>query len=636
MTVHTEVSAERTEKLRAMADRLRRHSLAMANEAGSGHPTSCLSCAEIMSVLFFHYLRFDVKRPEFRGNDRFVLSKGHATPILWATWAEAGAFPLDELPRYRSFDSTLEGHPTPRNRFVDVATGSLGQGLSMAAGMALAARMERVSNRVYALLGDGELAEGAVWEAAAQASHLGLDGLTAIVDVNRLGQNGPTRYGHDLDLYARQFEAFGWHAVKADGHDVESLIEAFDEAIRNRGRPSVILARTIKGKGAPAVEDDAGYHGKPVTGADLQEALETIGGRGDAAEAQSLNPPASTEDPKAVREPREHHRPEPPRYGKDDQVATRDAYGTALAKLGAVHPRIVSIDGEVRDSTRAQAFAAAFPDRFMDGFIAEQNMTGMAIGMAACGWRPFVSSFASFHTRAHDFIRMAAVSRASITFCGSHSGVSIGPDGPSQMGLEDIAMMRAIEGSTVLCPADAVSAERCVELAANTGGIVYLRTMRPKTPILYGTNDRFTVGGSRVLRSSGRDRVTIVATGITVHEALAAHERLASENIAVRVIDLYSVKPLDRETLLEAARETGAVVTAEDHRAEGGLGEAVAAELAGECPVRTLAVRGMPRSGTKEQLLAAFGIDAAGIAAAVRDVLTKRRRSTSRGGGQAP
>jgi transketolase len=622
MPVETRVPRNRIESLQIMANRLRRHSLVSTTEAGSGHPTSCLSCAELMSVLFFHYLRFDVKNPHLPANDRFVLSKGHAAPILWAAWAEAGAFPVEHLGTLRRFDSDLEGHPTPRNPLVDAATGSLGQGLSIAAGMAHAFRLDRIPGRVFTLLGDGESAEGSVWEAAALASRYRLDNLVAIIDVNRLGQSQETMYGHDLEGYVNRFTAFGWHARAVDGHDVEAIIAALDEALATSGRPSVLVARTIKGKGVSFLEDRLGYHGRPVSRDELGKALEEIGDP-PLPEPLGLALPASRSGtrPAPVSQAAGEGMPDP-EYGPNDRLATRMAFGNALRKLGHIEPRIVALDAEVMNSTHSEEFLKDFPERFIECYIAEQNMLGVATGLGVMGKIPFASTFACFLTRAYDFIRMAAISNANLKLCGSHAGVSIGEDGPSQMGLEDIAMMRAVAGSTVLYPSDAVATERLVAVAARTPGIVYLRTTRASTPILYSNSERFVAGGSKTVRSSADDRATVVAAGITLHEALKAHAELAREGVAVRVIDLYSVKPLDRDTLLRAARETGAVVTVEDHYPEGGLGEAVARALLGTpCRVRQLAVNALPRSGKPGELLDAYGISARRIIEAVKETI---------------
>ncbi|MEX2382571.1 MAG: transketolase [Opitutales bacterium] len=619
-----EVPRQKVHALRAMADQLRHDSLISTSEAGSGHPTSCMSCAELVSALFFHVLRYDLKNPKSPHNDRFVLSKGHAAPVLWAVLAEAGAFPREKLKTLRQFDSDLEGHPTPRNPFVDVATGSLGQGLSVGAGMARSSKMDEISNRVYVLLGDGETAEGAVWEAAAIASHYRLDNLTAILDVNRLGQSEETMYGHDVRNYENRLQAFGWKTRIIDGHDMEDVLSAYAAAQAHRGSPFAIIARTIKGKGVGFLENVNGQHGKPVPKEKLQAALEEIG-TPDLGEELKVTPP---EVPAGKPDEKKAGRMAPPDYKADEEVPTRKAYGYALKKLGDVNDSVVALDGEVKNSTYAQEFANAFPGRYTECYIAEQNMVGMAIGMSALGKIPFVSTFACFLTRACDQIRMAGISRANVKFCGSHVGVSIGEDGPSQMGLEDLALFRAVPGSTVLYPADGFAAERCVELAAKQEGIVYIRTARPGTPLLYSADYQFKTGGSGLLKSSPEDAATVVAAGITTHEALKAAKKLEKEGVPVRVIDLYSVKPIDEEAVRQALRDTGVLVTVEDHYAEGGLGDAVLEVVKGmQCSFQKLAVRGIPRSGDSARLLGAFGIDAESIVEALKEAFAKKRRA---------
>ncbi len=599
--------------LARMAQKLRRHCLESTAEAGSGHPTSCMSCAELVSVLFFHEMRFDPKDPSGRDQDVFVLSKGHAAPILWAALKEAGAI-SEDLMTLRRFDSPLEGHPTPLSPWVKVATGSLGQGLSAAVGMALSKRMDGIPARVYCLLGDGETAEGSVWEAAQMASFNRLDNLCAIVDVNGLGQSGPTMARHDLDSYVAKFTAFGWNAVPVDGHDPGQILRALDGARATKDRPTAIVARTVKGKGVSFLEAKDGWHGKPVKkGEELQKALAEVPDAGVslAVPARRVPAPARRNGTFAL-----DHPALAPAYAAGQDVATREAYGAALVKLGQVCPDVVVLDGDVKNSTFAEKFKAAFPDRYVECFIAEQNMAGVALGLAAEGKIPFASTFACFLSRAYDQIRMAGYSRPRhLVFAGSHVGVSIGEDGPSQMGLEDLAMFRAVFGSTVLYPCDGVSAERLTALAAQTEGIVYLRTSRPRTKVLYAATEPFPVGGSKVLRSSPRDVAAVVAAGVTVHEALKAHDLLAREGIAIRVIDAYSIKPLDEATLRRAGAETKRIVTVEDHGAAGGLGEAVAA--LGLSP-RILAVRQIPRSGKPEELIRAMGLSAEAIAAAAR------------------
>jgi transketolase len=599
--------------LSALAQKLRRHSLVSTAEAGSGHPTTCMSCAEIMSVLFFDEMRFDPRNPRARNVDEFVMSKGHAAPILWAALKEAGAISEDLL-SLRRIDSPLEGHPTPNSPWVKVATGSLGQGLSCAVGIALAKRMDGIPSRVYCLLGDGETAEGSVWEAAQMASFNKLDNLCAIVDVNRLGQSGPTMLQHNVDSYLAKFAAFDWHAIAVDGHSIAEVKAALEKARATKGRPTAIVARTQKGRGVSFLEAKDNWHGKPVKkGDELQKALAEVG---DPQVSASVAP-RTVES--AARRNGSFPLDAPdlaPAFAAGAEIATREAYGNALVKLGKVCPDVVVLDAEVKNSTFAEKFKNAYPERFVECFIAEQNMAGAALGLAVEGKIPFASTFACFLTRAYDQVRMAGISRPRhLVFAGSHVGVSIGEDGASQMGLEDIAMFRSIFGSTVLYPSDGVSAERLTALAAQTEGIVYLRTSRPKTKLLYPNGETFVVGGSKVLRSSPNDAATVVAAGVTVHEALKAADALAREGIAIRVIDAYSVKPLDAATLRRAATETKRLLTVEDHGAAGGLGEAVAA--LGLAPT-ILAVREVARSGKPEELLDWAGLSAKAIASAVK------------------
>ncbi|MBP1633899.1 MAG: tktB [Acidobacteria bacterium] len=609
--------------LHNVATRLRIESIRSTTAAGSGHPSSCCSAAEIVAALFFAEMRFDPRRPEDPDNDRFVMSKGHAAPLLYAAWAEAGALPRSELLRLRHIDSDLEGHPTPRLPFVDVATGSLGQGLAAGVGMALNAYRIGSSYRTYVLMGDGETAEGSVWEAAESARFHELSNLCAIVDANALGQSRETAAGHDVDVYARRFEAFGWHVEKVDGHVLAALLAAFEAARRTTDAPTVILARTIKGKGVSFIEGKGGWHGRPLKPEEEARALEELraqfveeGGGADARPPAIASPPRTTLAP----EPARPACPGPPPYTPGDLVATREAYGAALVRLGELDPRIVALDGDVKNSTFSEKFEKAFPQRFYQCFIAEQSMLGTAMGLASRGAIPFAATFAAFLTRAYDFVRMAAISGLDVKMVGSHAGVSIGEDGPSQMGLEDLAMMRAQPGITVVYPCDAVSAERLLKEIAYTPGPAYMRTSRPKTPVIYGADEAFPVGGCKVLRSSDRDVATVVAAGVTVFEALKAYEELRDSGTAVRVIDLYSVQPLDGRALREAAAATmGRIVTVEDHYAGGGIGEAVAAATMGVATVRALAVREVPRSGKAEELLDRFGISAARIVAAVRD-----------------
>jgi len=599
--------------LKKMAQKLRRICLESTAEAGSGHPTSCMSAAEIVSVLFFDEMRWDPRDPSGRRADIFVLSKGHAAPILWAALHEAGAIEDDPM-TLRRFDSRLEGHPTPLVPWVRVATGSLGQGLSAAAGMAWARKLDGEPGRVYVLLGDGEVAEGSVWEAAEFASCNGLSNVCAVIDLNRLGQSGPTMHQHHAEVYERRLQAFGWDTAVVDGHDVRALQEAFGRA-RRSSKPLGIVARTLKGKGVSFLEDKEGWHGKPVKKGD--ELARAVAELGDTSIRLRVEPRRYEGEPRRA----EGEVSITPAYEKGQEVATREAFGAALAKLAKSAPQVVALDGDTKNSTFSEKFKAIAPERFAEAYIAEQNMVGTALGMSTEGKIPIASTFACFLTRAYDFIRMAVYSRPKhLVLVGSHAGVSIGEDGPSQMALEDLAMMRALVKATVLYPSDAVAAERAVETAARTEGIVYIRTSRPKTPVLYANDEPFPVGGSKTLRQSGKDAVTVVAAGVTLFEALTAADRLQKDGIAVRVIDLYSVQPLDVETLRRAAAETRGIVTVEDHSARGGIGEAVAAAVAGKARVQILAVREIPRSGKPAELLRANGIDADAIVRAVREL----------------
>lgn len=601
--------------LEKIAKRLRIHSLKMTTAAGSGHPTTCLSSAEIMACLFFHEMRFNPEDPFAWENDEFVLSKGHAAPILWATYAEAGILPQESLLDLRKITSDLEGHPTPRIPWVKAATGSLGQGLSVGVGIALAQRLAGVKARTFVLMGDGECAEGAVWEAANAAREYKLSNLLAIVDVNRLGQSDPTMHQHDIKAYARKFKAFGWEVYEVDGHKIEKILEALASARKGPG-PKVILARTIKGKGVSFIEDKNGWHGKPLKPEELEKALAELGPMPEIEARKYVRPREKTRVPRWK---------ESVDFGLPDykeKTATRFAYGVALEKLGKVNEKVVVIDGDVKNSTYADRFFASFPSRSFQSYIAEQNMVGMAMGLAAKGFLPFVATFAAFLTRAHDQIRMAAYSFSNVKFCGSHVGVSIGEDGPSQMGLEDLAMFLPIPDCVVFYPSDAVSAEKCVKEAARYRGMVYIRTTRPATPVLYPAEEEFPVGGAKILRKSEHDAVTVIGAGITVHEALKAYEILKKEGINIRVIDAYSVKPIDAGTIVSSVAETGGrVVVAEDHFEQGGLGTAVALVLPEKKFWKHLCVRELPRSGKPEELLARYEIDAAAIARAVRALL---------------
>jgi transketolase len=605
------------ETLSGIANQLRILSITSTTAAGSGHPTSCCSAAELVAALFFGHMRFEAKDPHFYNNDRFILSKGHAAPLLYAAWAETGLFPEAELLKLRTLDNDLEGHPTPRLPFVDVATGSLGQGLSVGVGMALSARLDQLNFRTYVLLGDGECAEGSVWEAASLAGINKLNNLVALVDVNRLGQSEPTAFGHHTEVYRDRFAAFGWRAVVVDGQNVKEILQALG-TVGQGDQPLAIVARTVKGAGISFIADKEGWHGKALS---KEEADRAVAELKPKAQSGIGVPIAAPDRLPAPQHPAPASFP-PIQYKKGDQVASREAYGNALLRLGGVDARIVAVDGDTKNSTYADKFAKKFPDRFTECFIAEQNMIGVSVGFAARGHIPFASTFAAFFTRAADQIRMAGVSMANIKLAGSHVGVSIGEDGGSQMGLEDIALMRAIAGSTVLYPSDAVAAEKLMEQAVLIKGIVFLRTSRPKTPVIYGNDEPFPVGGAKVLKQSSQDKVTVIGAGVTLFEALKAADLLAKEGIQITVIDAYSIKPLASDLIRGAAQKTrNLVVTVEDHYPEGGLGDAVAGELSRDgIRVHKLAVYGLPRSGKPEELMARYGIDAEAIVRKVKSL----------------
>jgi len=607
-----DISETNPANLARMAQKLRKWSILMTTESGSGHPTTCMSAAEIMSVLFFNEMRFDPATPERRAADVFVMSKGHAAPIWYAALKETGAI-ADDLLTLRKFDSRLEGHPVPRLPWVRVATGSLGQGLCTAAGMAAAKKIDKSEARVYALMGDGETAEGSIWEAAQFGANNKLDNLCGIVDMNALGQSGPTMHRHDGDALAAKFSAFGWETIVVDGHSVDALIGAFKKARETAGKPTAIIAKTEKGKGVSFTEGKEGWHGKAMKKDEAEKAVAELGDTNVNLRPRKADLPPDPK-PAAVG-------PDPVvEFKMGDEVATREAYGIALAKLGKVNPNVVVTDAEVKNSTYADKFKKEFPERFLEGYIAEQNMVGVALGASTEGKVVFASSFACFLSRAYDFIRMAGFSRKGhLILCGSHAGVSIGEDGPSQMALEDLAMMRPIFDSVVLYPSDGVCAEKLVYEASRVNGIVYIRTSRPKTKVLYGKDEKFPIGGSKTLKTSGKDKATVVAAGVTVYEALDAAEQLKTQGIDVRVIDAYSIKPIDAETMKKAAKETGYMVTVEDHSVNGGLGDAVCQAVAGLCPVRLLAIRNIPRSGTPKELVQKFGIGADSIIKAVKE-----------------
>jgi transketolase len=607
-------------QLQQLGQRLRVDSVRAADAAGSGHPTSSMSAADLMASLLANHLHYDPDRPDNPGNDVLIFSKGHASPLLYSMLKAMGAIGDEELMSFRKHHSRLEGHPTPVLPWVPVATGSLGQGLPIGVGVALTGKqLDRLPYRVWVLCGDSEMAEGSMWEAFEQAGHRRLDNLVAIIDVNRLGQRGQTMHGWDLDAYARRVGAFDWRTIEVDGHDTRAVDEALADAAKPDGRPTAVIARTVKGKGVKAVENRNGFHGKPLKNA--AEALTELGA--------SKLPELQTRPLPPPRDGKPHSFATGggtlPTWQIGEDVPTRQAYGRALAALGSVRGEIVALDGEVGDSTFAGLFAEAHPERYFEMYIAEQQMIAAAVGMQTRGWVPFAATFAAFLTRAYDFIRMASVSHADIRLAGSHAGVSIGQDGPSQMGLEDLAMMRAVHGATVLYPCDANATASLVEVMADLRGVAYLRTTRAATPVVYDPGTRFEPGGSRTLRGGGsEDQVTLVGAGITLHEALKAADALAGEGVRARVIDLYSLKPVDAPALAAAARDTGCIVTVEDHHPEGGLGDAVLDALAetGETArVAKLAVRIMPGSGTPAELMADARIDANAIADAARRLL---------------
>jgi len=601
---------------RELGQQLRVDSVRSSAAAGSGHPTSSMSAADLMAVLLDGHLRLDYSTPEDPRNDHLIFSKGHASPLYYAVLKAAGAIDDEELLTFRKLHSRLEGHPTPAIPPTDVATGSLGQGLPIGVGVAMtAARLDRLDYRVWALCGDSEMAEGSMWEAFQHAAWEGLDNIVAIIDVNRLGQTRETMLGWDVDGYAARAKAFGWHAIEIDGHDVDAIEAAYAEAEATKGRPTAIIARTKKGKGVKAVEDQPGKHGKPLD--DPEAAIAELGGERDLSVrvAKPAGPQPHTFDAPGG---------ELPTWELGDEEATRKAYGLALKALGDMRGNVVALDGEVSNSTHSEEFAKAHEDRYFEMFIAEQQMVAAAVGIQVHGhWVPFASTFSAFLSRAYDFVRMAAVSRADIRLSGSHAGVSIGEDGPSQMALEDMASIRAIHGSTVLHPSDANQAAKLVAAMADQAGISFMRTLRGKTPVRTPADEDVRIGGSRVAAGADADDVAIIACGITVDEAVRAAEALEGDGIHARVLDAYSVKPIDADAVRAAARDCGAVVTVEDHAPEGGLGDAVLEALAeadDRPPVVKLAVREIPGSGTPAELLHGAGIDAEGIVAAAREI----------------
>jgi len=622
------MASTEVQRLQDLANQLRILSIQATDASKSGHPTSCASMAEIVSVLFFNVMQYSVKAPKDAAHDRFVLSKGHAAPILYAAWAQAGLFPKSDLMNLRKLTSDLEGHPTPRLNFIDTATGSLGQGLSVAAGMAYVGKyIDQLSFKTYCLLGDGEVSEGSVWEAMNFAALKQLDNLVAIFDVNRLGQSQEAPLGHDMHVYEQRAKSFGWNAIVVDGHNISELLAAFANASESKGKPTAIIAKTLKGKGFPEIEDKLNWHGKPL-GAKSTEVLAHL-----SAQLSSTNINSSFKEAKSnapVVDLKSVRLSEPPTYSPTDKVATRFAYGTALVKLGKTNNRVVALDADTKNSTYAEAYMKQFPDRFVECYIAEQNLVGVGIGMGCRGRTiPFLSTFAAFFTRAADQLRMAAISQANIKCVGSHCGVSIGEDGPSQMALEDIAMFRTIPGSTVFYPSDAVSTEQACLLAAQHHGIDFIRTSRPATSIIYNAQTKFEIGKAQVVRQTPNDKIVFIGAGVTLHECLKAADLLEKEmNLNARVIDPFTIKPLDVQTIADnVAAVGGRVIVVEDHYPEGGIGEAVSKALLmpvlGRAPPSVfihLAVTQIPRSGQPDELLSKYGIDAQSIVSAVKSI----------------
>jgi len=612
------------QEIRDIANKLRIHSILSTDASKSGHPTSCSSMAEIMAVLFFQTMRYKVSAPKDASNDRFVLSKGHAAPILYAAWAEAGLFPTKDLLNLRKIDSDLEGHPTPRLNFVDIASGSLGQGMSVAAGMAYVGKnIDKAPYRVFCLMGDGESAEGSVWEALNFAGHYKLDNLVAIFDVNRLGQSDPTLLQHDMDTYRKRLSSFGFNAIVVDGHDVEELCKAFHEASVTKGSPTAIIAKTFKGKGFPKIEDELNWHGKPL-GTESNRVVEHLKALIVNNGPNQLMPskPLVEVEPTNLTNLKMS---EPPSYKLGESVATRMAYGTALQKLAAKNPRVIALDGDTKNSTFSDKVLKTTPNQYIECFIAEQNLIGVATGIS-CRDRTvaFCSTFACFFTRGFDQLRMGAISQTNINCAGSHAGVSIGEDGPSQMALEDISMFRTIPGATVFYPSDAVSAENAVEIAANTKGICFIRTSRPNTAVIYENNHVFQIGKANVVRRNDADQVLLIGAGVTLYECLKAADELAKAGVHARVLDPFTIKPLDAAAVIENAKACGGrIVTVEDHYPEGGIGDAVldAVALEANILVKKLAVRELPRSGPPTVLLEKYGIDSKAVVKAVKEVI---------------
>lgn len=627
--MHNIISEKILDTLRFYALQLRIDSVRATTASKSGHPTSCLSAADIVAALFFHQLRYNIQEPAYINNDRFILSKGHAVPIVYAAWKQLGVISDKELLSLRTFNSPLEGHPTPRFKYNEAATGSLGQGLSIGAGFALHAKKQNLDYVTYVLMGDGEIAEGSVWEAASFATQHKLTNLIGIVDVNELGQTGKTAFGHHTELYANRFEAFGWRTIVIDGHNMTEILEALVQAVESTTRPTMIIARTIKGYGLPSEAGKVGFHGVPIPEKHLDEAINELKKFFPVAAAYHVSKPPQLQKPSAA--PTNNSCPKPTEsfhsiFSEMELIAPRKAFGLGLAAVGAIYQNMIVLDADVKNSTFTEIFQQQFPSRFVECFVAEQNMIGVASGLALRGNLSVASTFGAFFTRAFDQIRMAAIGQIPLRLAGSHCGVSIGEDGPSQMGLEDISIMRSLPNSVVLYPSDGVSAYAlCKTMAEYNGGISYIRTTRAQLPILYSGNEKFSIGGCKILRQSQQDVACVVAAGITLHEALHAYAILKSEQIAIAVIDAYSIKPLDAKTIANVAANAGhRLITVEDHYQAGGLGEAIASELYNEHFQHTLlCVKILPKSGSPSALLHAAGIDAQAIVQAVRKLLAQ-------------
>jgi len=612
------------QELQDLAHKLRIHSIKMTQASNSGHPTSCSSMAEIMSVLFYRVMRYSVSEPKDASNDRFILSKGHAAPILYAAWAEAGLFPKENLMNLRKIDSDLEGHPTPRLSFIDVATGSLGQGLSVACGMAYCGKFhDKASYRTYCLMGDGESMEGNIWEALNFAGHYKLNNLCAIIDVNRLGQSDPAPLGHDMETYKKRLESFGFHAIVVDGHDILELCKAFAEAESVTDKPTCLIAKTFKGKYFPEIENLMNWHGKAL-GAKTDSVISAVEAliKNPSQAPTNILPPvmdAPAVDISGVA------MSAPPSYEMGQKLATRQAYGNALNKLATANPRVIALDGDMKNSTFSQEMLKVDPNRYIECFICEQNMLGVGIGVA-CRDRSvaFASTFAAFLTRGFDNLRMGVISQTNLNVVGSHCGISIGEDGPSQMALEDIAMFRSLPGCTLFYPSDAVACEMATQLAANQRGVCFLRVSRPATPVVYANDEQFAIGKAKILRKSDSDQVLVIGAGVTLHEALKAADSLKEAGVNIRVMDPFTIKPLDIQAVQDnAAACNGRIITVEDHYPEGGLGDAVLDAVSSyrNMIVRKLAVNAVPRSGPPAELLEMFGISANSIVKAVNEVI---------------